>query len=205
MKKTWFGFCLKVFCFKQYLLRRIIYPVTFLQQFKLYRLIAQVFSRSLYKKIDFVYSVPAYGSPGDRFFRKLSGSELVGLVANSDNNSILRWTIMLKADFKQTASLSFVFRPQSCEFSGWWLAETQIKIRHRGTVIEKELFAKADRLLARMGVTEISTSTFSKDYLKRIFLKGLGFKQAYTYDDGVLKDRIKFPLTRLIMERRIKL
>lgn len=205
IEKIWFGFCLKCFCFKQYLLQEIIYLITFLQQFKLYRLIAQLFSQNLYKKIDLIFSVSAYDKLTDRFFRKIPESELVDLVTNSDNNSVLRWTVALKANSKQVASLSFVFRPQNCKFSGWWLIEAQIRIRHRGTVIEKALFVKIDKLLRRMGASEIFVSVFSRAHLEQIFFKGLGFRQVYTYDDGILKDRVKRPLMWLIMQRKIKL
>ena len=205
IEKIWFSFCLKCFCFKQHLLRKMIYPITFLQQFKLYSLIAQLFSQNLYKKINFIFFVPAYDKLSGRFLRKIPESELVDLVTNSDNNSILRWTVALKVNSEQVASLSFVFRPQNCKFSGWWLIEPQIKIRHRGTAIEKELFVKIDKLLRRMGASEIFVSVFLRAHLEQILFKGLGFRQVYTCDDGVLRDRVKRPVTRFIMQRKVRL
>lgn len=207
MEKIWYGFCLKCSYFKQRFLWKIIYIAAFLQQFRLYRLIAELFSRNLAKRISFVFSTFAGGKVTSRFYRKVSEQELPELIRNNDKNSISKWSIALKINSKQTASLSFILRPANCEFSGWWLERARIMIRHRGTIIEKLLLDKADGLLRRMGVSGIFVSIFENAYnayLERMFYRGLGFRQVYTYDDSVLKDKIKRRLVRIIMLRETK-
>lgn len=207
IEKIWYGFCLKCFYLKQYLLKKIIFLITFLQQFRLYRLVAKLFLRTLDKKITFNFFTFAYDKVTDRFYKKISEQELLGLISNNDKNLISKWIIVLKINSKQVASLSFVFKPKTCGFGGWWLTEAQIKIRHRRTIIEKVLFDKVNELLRQMGASDIFASVFQNAYnrhLEQMFYRGLGFRQVYTYDDGVLKDKIKRRLVRIIMLREIK-
>jgi hypothetical protein len=199
-------FCLNYFCIRQYFLHKVIYLIIFLQQFKLYRLIARLFSKNLYKKINYMFSIPLHNKATDKFFKKVTESELVDLVSNNQNHSILRWKIALKVNSKQVASLSFILRPYNYKLDRCWLVEAQIGIRYRGTVIDEVLLAKTDELLRLMGVSVVFTRTCLKAYSEQMFFKGLGFKRIYACDDEALKNSVKPQATKewLIMQRIVK-
>ncbi len=181
IEKIWFGFCLKCFYFKRFLLQTTVFLAAFLQQFKLYRLAAGVFFQSLNKDMTFVFSIPAYSRVTDKFYRKISEEELCGLISDNNDGRISKWTVALKIDSKETASMSFLLKPKSCEFCGWWLISAAIRIRHRRTIVEKALLDKVDGLLKQAGISDIFAGVFRKPEPERMFLRSLGFKPIYAY------------------------
>ncbi len=80
--------------------------------------------------------------------------------------------------------MSFIFRPDTCPFPGWWLAEAKIMIRYRGTKIEEELFAQAKELLRQSGISRVYACAFKDAYFERMLFKN------------------NLPLVRVIMERK---
>ncbi|MCX5698167.1 MAG: hypothetical protein NTX01_00490 [Candidatus Omnitrophica bacterium] len=176
IEKIWFGFCFKCFYFKGLLLEKIIFLAAFLQQFWLYHLAARLFPQKLNKETTFVFSTSLYGKATDRFYRKITEQEVLGLILNSDHNLMSKWRIALKINSQEAAVMSFLLKPKSCEFGGWWLIDAGIKIWHRGVSVEKALWDKADGLFKQAGIAEIFAGVLRKSGPERMFLKGLGFR-----------------------------
>jgi hypothetical protein len=181
IEKIWLGLCLKCFYFKQFFLEKIIFLTAFLQQAGLYRLVAGIFSKNLNKDITFIFSILSHGRMTDKFYRNISEEELQGLISDNNDGLISKWTIALKINSKEAASMSFLLRSKSHEFCGWWLVGAEIRIRHRGTVVEKALLDKVDSLLKQAGISDIFASVFRKPEPERMFLKGLGFKPIHAH------------------------
>jgi len=181
IEKIWFGFCLKYFYFKQLLLQKTVFLAAFLQQFKLYRPAAGIFFQNLKKDMTFIFSVPAHSKVTDKFYRKVSEEELRGLISGSTDGLMSKWTIALKINSKETASMTFLLRDKSREFCGWWLVGAEIRIRHRGTFIEKALLDKVGGLLRQAGISDIFAGVLRKSDPERMFLNGLGFKPVHAH------------------------
>ena len=181
IEKIWLGFYLKYFYFKQFLLQKAFFFAVFLQQFKLYRLAAGVFFQNLNKDMTFAFSIPAHSKVTDKFYRKISEEELRGLISDNNDGLILKWRVALRINSKEAASMSFLLRPKSREFCGWWLVGAEIRIRHRGTFIEKALLDKVDGLLIQAGISDIFAGLFRTPHLERMFLEGLGFRPIHAH------------------------
>ncbi len=197
---------LKWYRFEHYLFEEFISAVASIQQFKVYRRIANLlFSRSS-KKTDFSIHVPVSSKITDRFYRKISPQEFVTQSVNTREHSIPKWTITLNVNSKPAAFLSFVYRPQDCPFSGWWICEAKIRIRYRGTGIEDKLFDKVKGLLRQSGISQIFVSFFKGEYLSRILFENLGFREIRIYgEDNLFKDKNNQFITRVVMQKEIPL
>jgi hypothetical protein len=220
IEKIWSSFFRKYLYFKQLLLRGITFLVTFIQQFRHYRFIAELFSKNVSKEMTFAFSIPAHGKTNDKFYRNISEQDLVKLILNADDNSMPKWTITSKVklrrqesaasldavpsetphrttsggagawvNYKKTASLSFRLRPENCEFRGWWLIDAQVRIRDRGTIVEKALLDKVDGLLKQAGMSDIFAGVLRESHTDRMFLNGLGFKPIHSENDGLVAMR----------------
>lgn len=187
IEKLWLVFCLKCFSLKQLLLEKLIFFIVFLQQFGLYRLAAGVFFQNLKRDMVFTFSIPAHAKATDKFCRMVCEEELRGLISDSDGSPISKWTVTLKVNSKEAASLNFHVRPKGSKFYGWWLIGANIRIRHRGTVIEKALLGKANDLLKQTGALDIFAGVLRTSVLERMFLSGLGFKPIH---DHIMRRKI---------------
>jgi len=206
VKRIFMILCLKWYRFEQYLFEEIISAITSVQQFKVYRKIANLlFSRSS-KKTDFSIHVPVSSKMTDRFYRKISPQELVAQSVNTRKHSIPKWTITLNVNSKPAAFLSFVYRPQDCPFSGWWICEAKIRIRYRGTGIEDKLSDKVEGLLRQSGISQIFVSFFKDEHSNRILFENLGFREIRIYEeDNLFKDKNNQFITRVVMQKEIPL
>jgi hypothetical protein len=140
----------------------------------------------------------------DKFYRQVSPEELIDLNTPKDQNSLLRWILSLEVNAGQAGSLSFVFRPKGCPFTGWWLLERKIRIRYRGTGIEERLFEKAEQLLAPLASAGIYASVPKNSYRERTFFRNLGFKEIAIHEDPYLTGKSSQPAGRVIMYKEAK-
>jgi len=182
LKKMSFSVFLKCYYIRQHLFSKLIYVVNYMQQFNAYRKIAKFLF--LNKKANFSIRVPLNIKVADRFNREISPQELIDLNLGMDKSSISKWKIALDINSRQAASMSFIFRPDTCPFPGWWLADAKIMIRYRGTKIEEELFARAKELLRQSGISRVYACAFKDAYFERMLFKN------------------NLPLVRVIMERK---
>jgi len=175
-EKIWAGFRLKYFHFNQRLLQKFSFFVAFLQQFKLYRLLTGVFLRNANKDMVFVFSVPLRCNMADKLYQKVSEEELCRLISGNNDNLTLKWEAALRINSKDAAAMVFRLRLKSGKFYGWWLTGAKIRIKYRGSIVEKALLDKVDSLLKRSGISRIFASVFGRSKLGQLFLRNLGFK-----------------------------
>ncbi len=198
--------CLKWYRFEQYLFEEIISAIIFIQRFKVYGKMANLFFSRASKKTDFSIHIPVNSKITDRFYRKISPQEFVTQNVNARENLIPKWTITLNVNSKSAAFLSFVYRPQDCPFPGWWISEAKIRIRYRGTDIENKLFERVEDLLRQSGISQIFVSFFKGEHSNRMIFKNLGFRGMRIYEeDNLFKDKNNEFITRVIMQKEILL
>lgn len=46
-----------------------------------------------------------------------------------------------------------MLRPPECPFAGWWVDDLQVRVRYRGVGFAEDLINKAEKILARSGMT----------------------------------------------------
>ncbi|MFA5117360.1 MAG: hypothetical protein WC695_00745 [Candidatus Omnitrophota bacterium] len=197
------GFLLKYSYLRQHLFFWFIYGVNYIQQFNAYRWLAGFLFPNLNKKAEFSIRVPINIKGAGRLNRQISACELIDLNLGMDKNSLSKWTIALDINSRQAASLSFMFRPAACPFPGWWLCESRIMVRYRGTVIEKELLEQADNLLKLSRINKISVSVIKGEYPGSLFAQRLGFKEMPASKEKGAGAMNKLFASRVIMERNV--
>ena len=69
--------------------------------------------------------------------------------------------------------------------------------------MEEKLCKQTNKLLRQSNIARFSVSVLKNAYLERMILENFGFKEIYTYDDKFLRDKVKEPRVRLIMEKKI--
>jgi len=153
------------------------------------------------KKIEFSLQAPANFKLNSRFIKRFSAGELFD--SFKAGSGIFRWRIVLSINSKPVGHLAFIFRPKICPFSGCWLSEAKIRIRYRGTGIEKRLLGEADKLLSQMGINEIFASVFKNKYLEKTVFKQLGFKEKDNRKEAVSACAYKETIERIILKRMV--
>ena len=201
VKRFLLNIYLRYYHSRQYLWSKIVYSISHVQQFKAYKKFAKFLFIKSKEKIEFSLQVPSSSKINSRFFRKISPEELLNLAR--EENPIPKWMITLNINSKPAGFLSFISKPENCPFCGWWLSEARVRIRYRGTNLEKRLFQQADKLLNQLRISEISVGVFKDARLDRIIFKNMGFKEISTYEDNFLRDRNKAAIERIIMKREI--
>jgi hypothetical protein len=203
-KKIGLGLVLKCFYFREDLFSKVVSFITYIQYFQFYHKMAKVIFSKLGKKIEYSVRIPLDNEKMGKFYRQITPEELIDLNIQNDQNSFLRWILSLDVNSSRAASLSFVFRPGGCPFSGWWLLERKIRIRYRGTGMEEELFEKAQQLLGLLAAAGIYASVYRDSYRERKFFRNLGFKEIDGKEDAYLKDKSNRPAGRVIMHKEAK-
>jgi len=201
VKRFFLNIYLQYYHLKQSLGNKVIYIISYLQQFKAYRKFAKFLFINSKKKIEFSLQAPLYSKINSRFFRKMSSEEFLNL--QRGESPAPRWIITLSVNSNPAGFLSFVFKPKNCPFSGWWLSEAKVGIRYRGTNLEERLLNQADNLLNQLGIQTVFVSVFKDSRLDRKIFKNMGFKEIATYKGIFPKDRNKEPVERVIMKRII--
>lgn len=189
--KLFFNICFKGYHFCGRLFRIIISFAVYMQQFKIYRMITNFLFTRLNKKIDFSIQVPLNSKTTNRFYRIISPEEFA-----KGKEYISKWTVKMSVNSKPAASLSCIFKPQNCPFSGWWLSEVRVRIRYRGTGVEEQLFQRVDELLKQSGVSEIFVSVSKRAYLEQSMFKRSGFREIVAREG---------PMDRIIMIGEVNL
>lgn len=185
-KKIIYGFSLGYYYIGQRLFRVSIRILGYIQRFKAYRKIAGFLFSMPENKINLSILAPLNIKAAGRFNKKISTQELVDLNLNMDKSSMSKWKIIIDVDSRQGAVLSFIFRPDTCQFHGWWLVEAKIMLRYRGTRIEEILLAQAKELLRLSAIPLVYSCDFKDPYLERMFFKN------------------KMPFVRVIREKEIQ-
>jgi hypothetical protein len=203
LKRIFLDICLRGHSFRQYLYRKIVYAISYAQQFKIYRKITKVLFSVSNKKTDFSICIPLNDKINGCFSRKVSFEEFLKLNLNKEETSIFKWTLTLDVDSKPAAFLSFIFKPKNCPFTGWWLSEIKIRNQYRSTIVEEKLFKQTDELLRLSGISHIFVSIFKNAYLDRRIFENLGFKETPIHTDSLLRNKGNSSVVRLIMERKI--
>jgi hypothetical protein len=188
-------------CFKGHhfcgrLFRVTIHFAAYIQQFKIYRMITNFLFTRLNKKIDFSIQVPLNSRTTNRFYRIISPEEFAKGNIEKGKDYISKWAVKMSINSKPAASLSFIFEPQNCPFSGWWISEARVNIRYRGTGVEEELFQRVDGLLKQSGVSQIFVGVSERAYLEQSMFKRLGFREILAREGS---------MDRIIMIREVNL
>ncbi|MBN1913624.1 MAG: hypothetical protein JW788_04420 [Candidatus Omnitrophica bacterium] len=147
------------------------------------------------KSMQFSVQMPLNNNIDSLFNTDISFRELFSSMCRQNEDKIKKWTLTVKAGTETTASLSFILKPKSCLYPGWWLAQVKIHPLFWGSRLEEGLVRKSDELLKAFGVSLIFASVFKKDFLSRMLFKRLGFKESPVY-----KNRLTSPM---VLERRI--
>lgn len=203
-KKIGFHVLLKFFYFRQGLFCKVVSFITYIQYFQFYHKMAKVIFSKLGKEIEYSVKIPLNNEKMGKFYKKITLEKLIDWNIQKDQNSFLRWILSLDVNSSQAGSLSFVFRPKGCPFSGWWLLERKIRIRYRGTGMEEGLFEKAEQLLGLLAAAGIYASVYRDSYRERKFFRKLGFKEIDIQEDAYLKDTSNQAAGRVIMYKEAK-
>jgi ribosomal protein S18 acetylase RimI-like enzyme len=199
VKRFFFNLYLKHYYFKQYLWRKIIDFISYIQQYKAYRWFARFLFIKSSKEVQFSLQAPISPKANSKFYKEFSKTEL--LESLSGEFPVSKWTIALEINSKPAGYLSFVFKPKDCPFSGWWLYEYKLRLRYRRTNLEEKLLREADDLFKQAGATGISVSVLKGMNLEKKILKNLGFREISTQKEVFFKN--KEPVERLIMKKEI--
>jgi hypothetical protein len=65
---------------------------------------------------------------------------------------IWKLVMSLKGQIHPAASLKLIRSPEGCVKAGWWVDDMQIRLRYRGTSIEKALIEKVEGILKNYGM-----------------------------------------------------
>ena len=144
--------------------------LNYIQKFSAYRRIAKFLFFKKKQKMSFSIHVPLNVTGKSKFIKEISPEELIELNQEIDRQSISQWKMLLNIDAHPIASLLFIFKPDSCKFSGWWLASAQLMVRYRGTSIEDELLTKVKELLKLSGITRVKMCAFKDKYIQKMMI-----------------------------------
>jgi hypothetical protein len=176
------------------------------QQTIVFRKAAALFIFLDHKEFYYVIYLPLRPKQTHNLYRKLSPEEFNRLIESSKNmNQIGKWilTIFLRDDPQQVASFSFEFRPNDCPLAGWWVTDSQIRMRYRGTGIEENLLLKAEEIFTKFGISELWVH-LPKRYsaLIRTF-RYLGFCESIPSNLKDLNNMDPIHRTNIVMRRTI--
>lgn len=171
--------CLKLYYLGKYLFGRIIYIISYIQQFKIYQKVANVLSFRLLlgKKISFLMHIPLNSKTNGRFYRIISPERFMSYCIESNKEFVSEWALTMNLDSRPAGFLAFTFKSQYYPFSGWWISKMKMRGRYRRTVIEKMLFQRADELLGQLGISEVFVGISKDEHLERKIFRNLGFKE----------------------------
>jgi len=147
------------------------------QHRKAYRIVGGFLYRRSGRNAGVSRTVPWKGGAGSRFQRKVTTEELIRMHQGVNPGRPARFSLHLTCDTKPAATLLFLLRPDGCPFSGWWLARAEVRVRYRGSAVEKRLLREMDALFLRLGVSSVRTTCFEKDPGGRGMLEELGFRE----------------------------
>jgi hypothetical protein len=191
-------FYLKIFFtilkLKQIVVKVCLYLLAFLQLFSVGRKVFKLFFKNT-EDLRFSISVPLNNNINSLFNTSISDDELIELNHQESEDKILKWAVVLNAGSRLAAYLSFVRKPETCPFAGWWLAEAKISPQCRAGGVQEKIWQKADELLGLLEAPSIFAGILKKDYFLRMFFQSLGFKENPAYKDPLNR--------RIILERRI--
>jgi hypothetical protein len=171
-----------------------LYLVAFLQRFSVCRKVFKLFFKSA-QDLKFSISAPLNNNINSLFNTSISPDELVNLNHQENEDKILKWAVVLNAGSRVAAYLSFVRKPETCPFAGWWLAEAKIPTQYWGGGAQEKIWQKADELFGLLGVPLIFAGILKKDYFMGMFFQSSGFRKTPAHKDPLNK--------RIILERRI--
>lgn len=157
-----------------------LYLLAFLQQFRVFRAILQLFSLDD-KGLKFIMRAPLDNNVNSLFYTDIYHEDLIRINLRRNENSVLKWALSINSGSAAVADLSFVFKPKSCIFAGWWISQPTVTPRYWGTQIEEKIFQKAEELLAELGIGSVFAAVFKKDYLNRMLLRRFGFRETSIY------------------------
>jgi len=187
-------FFITVFKIRRNLIRNLIYPITLIQYLPIYKQVLKLLLFRINKNLNFYINMPLNSNIKPQLNKIVSFEELRNL--SRERDGLLKWAIVLNIGYKPVAYLSFMYNPKDFYSSGWWISEVQIRNIYHGSVIEEEIFRKADELLGALGVLCVSLSIPKTDHLHRIIFEGLGFEAEINDHNStngfiVLKRKIK--------------
>ena len=204
-RREFFRFHIKWNAFKKELFNKIIDFIQYLQQMKLYKKIAMYWRVKFNNKILISIRVPLNFKMTSRFYQvvsvdefKMSGQDITG-----QNEFVPRWSIIANVDKHPAGLISFIYKPKSCPFSGWWISELNIRIRYRSLGIEEELFKEIEKIFKQAGIREILVSFSEKRRFNSITFKSLGFKETAAYNDSFSEFNRKGIVVPIVMQRLI--
>ena len=198
IRRFFLGFYLWQYPIRQFLYKKTIDFVMYLQQCRIYRIIFRLLFIRHKEKIEFSLQAPINPKSGNKFFKKVSENELLGSLKAEP--PISNWAIVLNINSKPAGRLSFALKPENCPFYGWWLYEAKLKARYRKTDLEGQFLNKAYNLLKQTGAKEVRVSVFKDEYLEQKIFKRMGFKEVSRHRDIFVRNRNNEPVERLIMK-----
>ena len=202
--KAFFNLYLKWYIFKKRLFEKAIDIILYTQQIKIYKKIAGFLFSGLRKKINIYIRGPMSFKITSRFYQDISQEDLKLSISEAlEHQALATWSMVAHMRSRFVGTLSFVYKPENCPFSGWWLSDPGVRIRYRGMGIEERLFKESDAILNELKVKEVFVSFGKKKRLNRLVFGNLGFKETSAYGDkfnNIEKGSTKRPV---IMQRRI--
>ncbi len=189
--------------FKKVALAKIIIPILYIQQIRIYKKIAAFLFLALRKKIDLSLRSPLNFKITSRFYQDISREDLKSLVSEAKEGVPIGWSIVASMDSIPSGTVSFVHKPQGCLFSGWWISGLNVRIRYRGMGIEEHLFRETEAVLKELKVKELFVSFYKEKRLRRMVFKNLGFKEVSVYNDKFYNAEKNMTEIPVVMLRQI--
>jgi hypothetical protein len=144
---------LKLIGYKFALRQRILSVVAILQPTPLYRTAVRPFFASKLSKGVLTVLLPFAGKWETGVFQSIPAGEFEFAANSWQGKKIDKWRLALhfNGGTRPAARASFVRRPPTCPFAGWWLEKMQVRVRYRGAGLEEKLIHKAEEILSRGG------------------------------------------------------
>ena len=201
LKRAGLGIFLFRYYSKRYLYQKIVYLITLIQQLPIYRSIARPILYKNKTNISFSVHFPLNNDITKRLEAKVLPEELVKMNSSFDGSRMLRWTLVMKVDAKQTASVSLVYRPKDCLLPGWWVSDFRLKVKYRRTHIQERLIKQLDEMLTGLKIPCIFASVYENALVEQMICRNLGFKKANIFIDNFLRYKNNKKVRRIIMAR----
>lgn len=192
---------INLFKLKRFLSGKFIFFIAFIQQFTLYKKVAEYLSQSLNNKIELFAHVPLNEKLSDYLYRKISCEEFVSEYSDVDKEIPPKWDIAAYISGEKAAVIAFTFKPTDCPYHGWWVSGIRVRIRYRRTALEKTLIKEAGSILTSLGIETVSVAPIEKANLDIKFFKSADFNVIDTFEDKNIKHRNDSFLSRVVMKK----
>lgn len=154
--------------------------LTSLQQKVLYEKVAGKIFSWRGKKVEWAFLVPLRSSESNRFWQILSDPQEIPLHMPDPNCSIAMLKMILKINSQPGASLLLVHKPETCSFSGWWIAQLSIRLRYQGTDLAERILEKGAEAVHALGGRRFLAGFGPEGPAMKPLLRRAGFRDFLT-------------------------